>query len=43
VRHIKAAANMGFATSVAGRWQLWQQSIIVLQAGLDGMLWVVGF
>ena len=34
----KAAYNMGFAASVAGRWQHQQQFAIVLQSRLDGML-----
>jgi hypothetical protein len=29
---------MGFAASVAGRWQHQQQFAIQLQSGLDGML-----
>jgi len=29
---------MGFAASVAGRWQHQQQFVIVLQSGLDGIL-----
>lgn len=35
---LKTTANMGFAASVAGRWQHQQQFAIWLQSGLDEML-----